>query len=120
MNERKSSLLPFTTRIWVQWSRVLAWPCLLGLLISGCIKDFGTGGTGELVIPRSQLREIKTTDLPAAVPMPTTQEAAALPTTRPATRPVAQIEVTIEQVRRLALQNNLDLKVDLLDPTIAR
>src|SRR5947208_12594355 len=82
------------------------------VLIGGCIKDFGTGGTGELVIPRSQLREIKTTDLQAVtIAPPTTQEAAALPTTRPATRPVAQIEVTIEQVRRLALQNNLDLRV---------
>ena len=58
------SLLPLSqARNWVPWPCVLAWPCLLGLLISGCIKNFGTGGTGELVIPRRQLREINGTDL---------------------------------------------------------
>jgi outer membrane protein len=96
---------------------------LLGLFeLGGCIRDFGTGGTGEFVVPRSELREIKPTRLDAiTVAPPTTQEAAALPTTRPATRPaVAEIHVTIEEVRRYALQNNLDLRVELLNPTIAR
>jgi outer membrane protein len=88
---------------------------------AGCTDRFGTGGTGELVIPRNQLRVINTTDLSTVVVVPpTTQDATTLPTTRPATRPAAQVSVTIEEVRRLALQNNLDLKVELLNPTIAR
>ena len=38
--------------------------------------------------------------------------------TQPAAPP--EIELTIEDVRRLALQNNLDLRVELFNPTIAR
>src|SRR5436305_3335277 len=100
---------------------LIAIALLLFVELPGCIKDFGAGGTGELVVPRKQLREINGTDLSAvAIAPPTTQEATTLPTTRPETRPVAQISVTIEEVRRYALQNNLDLKVDLLNPAIAK
>ncbi|HEV8604748.1 MAG TPA: TolC family protein [Tepidisphaeraceae bacterium] len=89
--------------------------------LSGCIRQFGTGGTGELVVPRQQLREINPTDLSsAAVAPPSTQEATTLPTTRPATRPAVAVPLTLEEVRRWALMNNLDLKVAVLDPTIAR
>ena len=119
-----TSTTPSTLKRWVAWAAVLRCPCslfLIAFVLSGCIKDFGTGGTGELVIPRNQLREIKPTNLDAvAIAPPTTQEATTLPTTRPATRPLAEIRVTIEEVRRYALQNNLDLRVDLLNPTIAK
>ncbi|HEV8291161.1 MAG TPA: TolC family protein, partial [Tepidisphaeraceae bacterium] len=107
MNEKRRITLTFALLVLVE--------------LGGCIHNFGTGGTGELVIPRQELREIKPTNLDAvAIAPPTTQEATTLPTTRPATRPVAEIRVTIEEVRRYALQNNLDLKVDLLNPAIAR
>src|SRR5688572_26082314 len=80
----------------------LALPVVVQL---GCIRRFGTGGTGELVIPREFLREIRPTDLSAAtIAPPTTQDPTTLPSTRPATRHAAQIAVTIEEVRRLALQ----------------
>lgn len=119
--------------------------------VPGC-RRFGTGGTGETVVPRDRLRRIDPLDLdaynrpelPASRPSvqpetgpttgPTTSPAAGSPTTaaaagealgRPATRPAngsppAQVPVTLADVRRLALENNLDLKVELLNPTIAR
>ena len=118
MNEQHGFSLKI--KRWVAWAGVLTCPCLF-LLISGCIKNFGTGGTGELVVPKDQLRVVKPTDLDAvAINPPTTQEATTLPTTRPATRPAPTIQVTIEEVRRLALQNNLDLRVELLNPSISR
>src|SRR5438094_10363682 len=82
---------------------------LAPLFLFGC--DYGVGGTGELVIPREKLHEFSQMQLQ---PAPTT-EPATLPTTAPAAEPV---ELTIEQVRRDALENNLDLKVQLFDPTI--
>jgi outer membrane protein len=52
----------------------------------------------------------------------TTQPAAAA--TQPSTRATAErppeLQLTLAEVRRLALENNLDLKVSLLDPEIAR
>src|SRR4051812_19382480 len=71
----------------------------------GC-RDFGAGGTGELVIRPRILREIDAADLqaysqpaPALTTQPTTTAL-----TRPSTRPAPeQHEVRIEDVRRLAL-----------------
>jgi outer membrane protein TolC len=87
------------------------------LTITGCQDDFGTGGTGELVIPRHQLEQVAPLDLrnSIATTLPTTA-----PSTQPATQPVAEVTLSIEDCRRLALQNNLDLKVQLYAPAIAR
>jgi len=97
------------------------------ILHCGCISHFGTGGTGEIVIADPRLHEVHTLDLqPATRPAtaePTSQpntQAATRPTSLPATRPAAQVPISIEQCRQWALQNNLDLRVDLLNPTIAR
>jgi outer membrane protein TolC len=80
------------------------------LLLAGCFKDAGIGGTGEIVVPSHTLHEVGKLD-----PVPATTE----PSTRPTTAP-AQVQLTIEQCRQYALQNNLDLRVELLNPTIAK
>ncbi|HZL36338.1 MAG TPA: TolC family protein [Tepidisphaeraceae bacterium] len=81
------------------------------------MKDFGTGGTGEWVVPQSQLHDIATTDFSRYA---TTRPADAQPTTSPASDfPPAQITLSIAECRASALRNNLDLKVSLYDPTIA-
>ena len=79
--------------------------------LTGCGQDAGIGGTGEIVVSHQTLREINAFE-PANAP--TSQ-----PTSKPTTAP-AQVELTIEQCRRYALQNNLDLRVDLLNPTISK
>jgi outer membrane protein len=92
------------------------------VLLSGC-RNFGTGGTDELVVRPRILREIEAVDIAQyAVPAPplTTQ-----PTTTALTRPSTRLapaeqRLTIEDVRRLALRNNLDLRVELINPSIAR
>jgi outer membrane protein TolC len=79
--------------------------------LPGCFDSAGTGGTGEIVVPTKTLREINAFD-PAKAP-------ASQPTSKPTTPP-AQVDLGIEQCRQFALQNNLDLRVDLLNPTIAK
>jgi outer membrane protein TolC len=95
-----------------------------------CIKNFGTGGTGEMVVSRDRLRKIDPIDLTTfAQP----GSAGTQPSTEPSTQPVlsraastqpdrppVQVQITLTDVRRLALENNLDLKVELLNPSISK
>lgn len=88
----------------------------------GC-RHFGTGGTGELVVRKRMLREIDAINVADyAVPAPPlATQPATMALTRPTSRPVpAEYKLTIEEVRRLALQNNLDLRVELVNPAIAQ
>lgn len=85
-------------------------------LICGCTSDFGTGGTGEMVVPQQTLRRID--------PLEERGLATTRATTEPSTRPIApgtvEVPLSLAQIRQITLQNNLDLKVDLLSPTIAK
>ncbi|WP_428939396.1 TolC family protein [Fontivita pretiosa] len=85
-------------------------------------RDFGTGGTGEIVVPRDRLRTIEQVELADLSSSPPTTMPATLPTTLPATAPaeVPEVAITLEEVRQMALANNLDVQVELLSPTIAR
>jgi outer membrane protein TolC len=78
-----------------------------------------------MVVPRGQLRVIEPTNMDAL----STRVPVTAPTTGPATLPAVlpeplrgmrEVPLTIEAARRLALENNLDLRVDLLGPAIAR
>ncbi|HEX8913610.1 MAG TPA: TolC family protein [Humisphaera sp.] len=72
-------------------------------------------------MPREKLRTVEPIDLESVGRKPTaadTQPAAAA-TTAPTTAPV-EVALTIADVRRLALANNLDLKVELFNSPIAR
>lgn len=95
---------------------VAAFVILLPLILPGC-RDFGTGGTGEIVVPRDTLRTINATDLHQVA---NTQPARQVTATQPATEPAPQRDLTIEDVRLMALHNNLDLRVQLVEPTIAK
>ena len=70
-----------------------------------------------MVVPKQQLREIRGMDLnQVATILPATTE----PSTQPATQPTTEVTITLDEVRQMALENNLDLKVELLNPTIAQ
>jgi outer membrane protein TolC len=92
--------------------------------LAGCTFGFGRGATGELVIPREQLRSIQPAtmeQIQASAPKP----AAALPTTLPTTLPAPlaeqrEVTLSVEDARRLALENNLELRVELFEPAVAR
>jgi outer membrane protein len=85
-------------------------------LSAGCQDHLGTGGSGELVIPNKQLIQIDPLDLHSSIA--TTQ-----PSTNPSTQPVGppppEMSLGIEQCRQMALQNNLDLRVQLFNPPIS-
>ena len=98
---------------------------LLALLLFGCVGDLGQGGSGELVVPRERMRAVEPAtmeDFEAAAPGGPKRPP---PTTLPTTLPAAlagqrEVPLTIEDARRLALENNLDLRVELFAPAVAR
>jgi len=95
--------------------------CAIASATSLSCRDAGIGGTGEIVVPRETLREIETSDPADFAVAPPTTAPTTLPSTRPAsTQPLKDVKISIEEVRRLALQNNLDLKVTLFAPAISR
>ncbi len=101
-----------------KFSCALAVACAFATFcLCGC--NIGTGGTGEMVVPREKLREIESVQ-PSDLGTEPSAPVSTLPSTRPTTAPVEQISLTIAQVRELALRNNLDLKVELFNPSIAR
>ncbi|HRU15752.1 MAG TPA: TolC family protein [Anaerohalosphaeraceae bacterium] len=65
----------------------------------------------EMRVPRERLRQIEPLQLPAA--------AEPNAPVRPAQGAPEEIKLTIEQCRAWALQNNLELKAELVSPTIA-
>lgn len=87
------------------------------LVMAGCRK-FGTGGTGEYIAPKQQLREIE----PLA--LSPTSRPATIPTTlhwTSSTQPLpADVKLSLTDARRMALANNLDLRIELFNPQIAR
>src|SRR3954464_7034211 len=50
-----------------RWSLLGIWSLGFGayVLLPGCRRDFGTGGTGEMVVPPDRLRQIDPLDLGA-------------------------------------------------------
>ncbi|MCC7407050.1 MAG: TolC family protein [Phycisphaeraceae bacterium] len=82
------------------------------LLLAGCAGLWDGSRWDDLAIAPDQLRRANTLDLQPA------PESA--PTTQPTTQPAEQLDLTIEQCRQAALAHNLDLRVDLINPAIAR
>lgn len=95
------------------------------LLVSGCAGVFD-GGEPRVSVDPQRLREIEPLQLADLSKSTQTIEEAreqflksAPGVRRPEDAPV-RLELSIEECRALALQHNLDLAVQLLDPTIAR
>jgi len=77
--------------------------------------------TEQPIVTQAQLRQIPAVTLPE---MPRKSPVFHLPTsapsTLPTTRPAAEINLTLSDAREMALENNLDLKIELFNPSIAR
>lgn len=102
------------------------WYVFLAVAALGlCGCDYSKYERGLPISDRA-LRDVGSFDLAAAsTTRPTTQPSAStLPSTRPAVElappPLAEIRLTIQECRQLALANNLDLKVELFNPTLAK
>ena len=105
MNEHSIDHLPRTS---------LALLCLC-VAVVGCDRPFRGRDRMGFQAPPERLREVERLDLKAlSTPEPTTQ-----PTTTPAdTPPPAELELPLQECRVLALEGNLALKVELLNPTL--
>ncbi len=91
-------------------ARAAKW-ALLALTLIGCTSEMPT-------LPREVLRDVEPLHLEQATTAPTISITTA-PTTA-ATQGTSTVEMSIERARELAMENNLDLKVELLNPTIAK
>ncbi|MFH1882241.1 MAG: hypothetical protein ABIL62_05980, partial [Planctomycetota bacterium] len=82
------------------------------LLLTGCEQFPGDEKFYEIKIAPEKLRQIETLEL---------QEAKAEESNRPDVNeaPPKELGLTLEQCRALTLENNLDLKVQLISPAIA-
>ena len=90
---------------------VLIVVALLLTTAAGCARLRKKDRFGEFKVPREKLRQIETLDLKD---MKAEVAAPAEPNAAP-----PELTLTLEDARALALQHNLDLKVQLLAPTIA-
>ena len=92
---------------------VLAWVAASVSLIlgaAGCRSHTEDYGLHELGVSRQQIHEIEPLQLKKAEPNAVPPEA---------NQPPATLDLSLEQSRALALQNNLQLKADLVSPEIA-
>jgi outer membrane protein len=94
------------------------------LVVAGCTFNAGRGGTGELVVPPERLRAVEPAtmeQIESSAPKAAKANLTTLPTTLPAPlQEQREVTLTIEAARRLALENNLDLRVELFEPAVAR
>ena len=86
---------------------------LIGIVsLSGCNAHLPGPSYTDIDVPQAKLRQIDTLQLEAAepdeAPMVDVNEA-----------PPAELALTLEECRALALSNNLELKAELISPTIA-
>jgi outer membrane protein len=102
-------------------------PVAVGILSSlllaslSCQRNIGRGGTGELVVNRAVLREVEAIEPAQFAPSQPATRPTTLPSTRASsTQPVTEVPLTIYDARQLALRNNLDLRVELFNPSISR
>jgi len=92
---------------------LIALPVLaVPLVLSGCADPFRADPELEARSARETLKQIEPMQFPAAEKDPESPES-------PAHTPPAEVSLTIEDFRSEVLTNNLDLSVELLNPTIA-
>ena len=94
--------------------------CAFALAVTA-ITPLGCGyDTSAYRPPPEEVSAIENLDLPQRPPTSVeAAHAATLPTTLPATVPVAERPLTLQEVRELALRHNLELESVRLDPLIA-
>jgi outer membrane protein len=94
------------------WYRLVVFMGLALIVFSGCRQLGGGEDYYEVQIAPEKLRQIETLDLK--------QVEGGQGVKKDANEPAAaELELTLEQCRALTLENNLDLKVELINPTIA-
>ena len=105
---------PSTTRASAGWSWALVCS-LAGMLMTGCTMFGGGKDSAGRAIPPDTFQQIKPLQLEKA--RSKTEPNVTADANQAA--PAGKLELTLEQCRAMALENNLQLKATLVDPTIA-
>jgi outer membrane protein len=95
-----------------KWYRIVALVGFTLFLLAGCVQMPAGEKYYEVKIPPEKLRDIQTLQLPKA-------EEGKRPDANEVKVPPKELELTLEQCRALAMENNLDLKVQLINPAVA-
>ncbi len=89
-------------------------------LLTGCEDSLPSEKFYEVKVPAEKLRQIETLDLPEAKPVGTPPQDVNQTLPQDANQaPPEKLQLTLEQCRASALENNLYLKVQLINPAIA-
>jgi outer membrane protein TolC len=83
--------------------------------LTGCEQLFGDGNSYRTKIPPEKTRQIETLELQEA----TKEEKAPADIKDVNEIPPEELKLTLEECRALTLENNLDLKVQLINPAVA-
>ena len=97
-----------------RYPRLLLIATALPLLTLGCVGPFDTDPHLSMNVPSEKLQHIEPLQLEPAKD----QDANAAEDTT--AQPPAEMKLTLDDCRAMVLENNLDLKVQLLSPAIAR
>jgi outer membrane protein TolC len=98
-----------------KWFRHVVFAGLGLIVLTGCEQFFGDGDSYRTRIVPEKTRQIETLELQKAL-----DEEKAPPDVNDVNEvPPEELELTLEQCRALTLENNLDLKVQLINPSVA-
>jgi outer membrane protein len=98
-------------------SRISVFCCLLSVfcLLTGCEQFFGDGNSYQTRIAPERTRRVETLELQEVKK----QEKAPADVNEARKVPPKELKLTLEECRALTLENNLDLKVQLINPALA-
>ncbi len=82
------------------------------LMTAGCQEDDSNRDLPSVNVPIEKLRQIETIDLESVKAEPISQK-------QPGEVEASVLELTLEECRALTMENNLDIKVQLIEPAIA-
>jgi outer membrane protein TolC len=99
----------------IKWFRHLILAGLALIILTGCEQFFGDENSYQTRIAPEKTRQIETLKLPEA----RAEEKAPTDANDTDKVPPTEIELTLEECRALTLENNLDLKVQLINPALA-
>jgi len=98
-----------------KWFRHVVFVGLGLIVLTGCEQFSSDGNSFQTRIPPEKTRRIETLELQEAVD----EGRAAEDVNDVDEVPLKELELTLEECRALTLENNLDLKVQLINPAIA-
>ena len=102
-------------KFWFKWFRPAVFAGLGLIVLTGCEQLSGDGNSYQTRIAPERTRQIETLHLQK----PDEEKKAPADVNDANQAPPEELELTLEQCRAITLENNLDLKVQLINPAVA-